>query len=178
MSPARARLMRTLERADRHGRFRIYTPVTAQGEDIYVHSKVMIVDDLLLRCGSANMNNRSMGLDSECDLMIEGEPGQDGGDRRIEALRTDLIAEHLGVSAEQVRGAFAERGSLIAAIEALRGRGRSLEPLEPEEPTALEATIAESEALDPESAGEDFEPVARPGLLAGLRSALHLTQRR
>jgi phosphatidylserine/phosphatidylglycerophosphate/cardiolipin synthase-like enzyme len=29
-----------------------------------VHAKVMVVDDRLLRVGSANLNNRSMGLDS------------------------------------------------------------------------------------------------------------------
>ena len=72
MGSARARLMRVARAADRHGRFRIYTPVTEAGEDIYVHSKIMIVDDDLLRVGSANMNNRSLGLDSECDLMIDG----------------------------------------------------------------------------------------------------------
>ena len=36
-----------------------------------IHSKVMVVDDRLLRVGSANMNNRSMGADTECDLAIE-----------------------------------------------------------------------------------------------------------
>ena len=33
-----------------------------------IHSKVMVVDDFLLRIGSANLNNRSMGTDTECDL--------------------------------------------------------------------------------------------------------------
>ncbi len=36
-----------------------------------VHSKVMIVDDGFLRVGSANLNNRSMGADTECDLAFE-----------------------------------------------------------------------------------------------------------
>ena len=36
-----------------------------------VHSKVMIVDDRFLRVGSANLNNRSMGADTECDLAFE-----------------------------------------------------------------------------------------------------------
>jgi len=30
------------------------------------------------------------------------------------------------------------------------------------------AAIADTEALDPESSGEDFEPLARPGLFAAL----------
>ena len=36
--------------------------------------------------------------------------------------------------------------------------------------TAAERKLAESQALDPESAGETFEPLARPGLLARLRA--------
>ena len=43
----------------------------AQRPHTMVHSKVMIVDDRLLRIGSANLNNRSMGTDTECDLAIE-----------------------------------------------------------------------------------------------------------
>ena len=173
MSPARARLMRLLGEADRHGRFRMYTPVTEAGEDIYVHSKTVVVDDIVLRVGSANMNNRSMGLDSECDLLIDGRrAANEGAGEAIAAIRADLLAEHLGVSPEEVEARLASAGSLIAAVEALRGGGRTLVPFTPEEPNAAERAIADSEALDPESAGEAFEPLARPGLLAGIKSFL------
>ena len=88
MSPARARLMEMLGRVDRGRRFRIYTPVTEGGEDIYVHSKITIVDDDQLRVGSANLNNRSMGFDSECDLAVDARWGGNGSARaRIGALR-------------------------------------------------------------------------------------------
>ena len=174
MGPARAELMRTLGAGKGGGRLRIYTPVTAGGEDIYVHSKIMIVDDLWLRVGSANLNNRSMGLDGECDLLIDG--AADG--ERIAATRAGLLAEHLGMAPEQVEAKFGATGSLIAAVEALRGSGRTLLPFEPPEPNALEAAIADSEALDPESAGEAFEPLARPGLLSGLRDAVRRRRHR
>ena len=39
--------------------------------DTMVHSKVMVVDDVMMRVGSANLNNRSFGLDTECDLVFE-----------------------------------------------------------------------------------------------------------
>ena len=71
MGSARALLLGRLRAADRHHRFRIYTPVTAGGADIYVHAKVVVADDRLLRVGSSNLNNRSMGFDTECDLAIE-----------------------------------------------------------------------------------------------------------
>ncbi len=179
MGPARARLMQHLAEVDRHGRFRIYTPVTAGGEDIYVHSKIMIVDDEMLRVGSANMNNRSMGLDSECDLVIDSrEEANAGAEERIAAIRCDLLAEHLGVEPAQIAARMTAKNSLIATVEALRGDGRTLLPFEPEQPNALEAKIAETEALDPESSGEAFEPLARPGLFTGLGARLGFGPRR
>src|SRR5918997_3216998 len=52
MDPARAKLLQALGKADRHGRLRVYTPVTKGGCDIYVHSKITIVDGEMLRVGS------------------------------------------------------------------------------------------------------------------------------
>jgi phosphatidylserine/phosphatidylglycerophosphate/cardiolipin synthase-like enzyme len=173
MGPARARLMNLLGQADTQGRFRIYTPVTQDGEDIYVHSKVAIVDDEILRVGSANMNNRSMGLDSECDLLLDATLDANvGASPTIAAIRAGLLAEHLGVAPEEVEAQLTATGSLIATIEALRGSGRALAPFQPDEPSRIEAAIADSEALDPEGAGDDFEAMARPKLAAGLRDAL------
>ena len=103
MSPARAKILEVLRKADRHKRLRVYTPVTAAGEDIYVHSKIMIVDGDQLRVGSANLNNRSMGLDSECDLLIDGRrKGNKGAAKAIGAVLCDLLAEHLGAAQADV----------------------------------------------------------------------------
>jgi phosphatidylserine/phosphatidylglycerophosphate/cardiolipin synthase-like enzyme len=168
MGPARARLMQSLREHDRHGRFRIYYPVTRGGEGIYVHAKLMIVDDVMLRIGSANMNNRSMGLDTECDLLVDSRLCADpAAAATIASIRTSLMAEHLGVSPETVEQNF--RGSLIATIETLRGAGRSLIPLEIREINDVEKKLADSEALDPESADDPFEPISRRKLLSGLR---------
>jgi phospholipase D1/2 len=164
MGPARYELMHSLAEQDRYGRFRIYTPVSEGGTDIYVHAKVMIVDDRFLRVGSANMNNRSMGLDSECDLTIDGS-GREGARLKIADLRTDLMAEHLGVEREEVEKCFGETGSLIGCIERLRGSGRTLVPFAPAKPNKLEKAIAMREFLDPEAPNEIFEPSVRPGLL-------------
>ncbi|MBA3525760.1 MAG: phospholipase [Sphingomonas sp.] len=172
MSPARAELIKRVRQCDTYGRFRIYTPVTAGGDDIYVHSKITIADDRQLRVGSANINNRSLGFDSECDLLIDAErPANAGASEAIDALRCDLIGEHLGVSPEMVAARLAETGSLIEAIESFHG-GRGLAPFEPDEPNDLERALVESEILDPESAGDPCEPIARPGLLAGLKARL------
>jgi hypothetical protein len=112
-----------------------------------------------------------MGLDSECDLTIDTAltANRQAGPA-ISAMLHDLLGEHLGAPAATVRQEIDRHGSLIPAIEALAGRGRTLVPLEPAEPNALEQKLADNEALDPESAGEEFEPLARPGLLARLRA--------
>ncbi|MGI8611700.1 MAG: phospholipase D-like domain-containing protein [Sphingomicrobium sp.] len=178
MSPARAKILQKLWKADRHNRLRVYTPVTVSGCDIYVHSKITIVDGELLRVGSANLNNRSMGLDSECDLLIDCDrPANAGASGRIGAILCDLLAEHLGVEANEIDRRLADSGSLVRTIEDLRAHGRTLVPLHIEEPNALEAAIAEREALDPEGPGEYFEPLARRGLLRGLRFRLPFTKR-
>ena len=170
MSPARAELMRALGEADHEKRFRIYNPLTSNGEQIYVHSKVMIVDDRMLRVGSANLNNRSMGLDSECDVMLDAANDPSGAAAKtIARIRSDLMAEHLDVSVEEVERSFDETGSLIRTIEALRSEGRTLAPFTPEEPSDLEKTLAHSESLDPESACDSFEPMAKHRLLRGMR---------
>jgi len=171
MSPARAELLERVRACDRHGRFRIYTPVTEGGEDIYVHSKITIADDRQLRVGSANLNNRSLGFDSECDLLIDADlRANAGAGDAIRELRCDLLAEHLGVSVDTVEARFAETGSLVRTIESFSGgRGRGLVPFIAKEPNAVERRLVESEAFDPESAGDPCEPIARPGLLAGLK---------
>ena len=153
MDTARYRLLELIGEADKHDRFRIYTPVTANAEPIYVHAKIMIVDDCLLRVGSSNFNNRSLGFDTECDLIIEaGSPPGNATRRRrkIIEVRNDLLAEHLGVDTALVNQFIEKTGNLIAAIDALRGAGRTLVPYVPDQPTAFEEPLAENDLLDPE----------------------------
>lgn len=53
MDSARARLVEALHQQDRYGRLRLYHPYTAGGQPIYVHAKVTVVDDEVLRVGSS-----------------------------------------------------------------------------------------------------------------------------
>ncbi len=173
MDTARARLYGALHRLDRHRRLRIYHPFTAQGEPIYVHAKMTIVDDEALHVGSSNMNSRSMRLDTECDVTIDAaHPGNEGAVPTIRALRDSLLAEHLGVPADKVAAAIESKGSLIEAVEALRGEGRSLRPYEVPDLEELEKWLADNQVLDPEGPEEIFEATTKGGLLRGLRGRL------
>ena len=64
---------------------------------LFVHSKLMIVDDSYLIMGSANFDDRSMeGVDSELDVAVIEEAG---GLDAIKGLRISLWAEHMGLLA-------------------------------------------------------------------------------
>ncbi|CAA9491020.1 MAG: Phospholipase D/Transphosphatidylase [uncultured Sphingomonadaceae bacterium] len=165
MDAARARLIRAIGRRDLRGRFGYYTPVNEAGTPIYVHAKVLIVDDQVLRIGSSNMNNRSLGLDSECDVTIDTAlPANSGMGAAIAALRTRLMAEHLNAAEADVARTFAETGSLHATAARLTRPGRALKPLPLDDFNAVEKLIADKELLDPERADGFFEPIARRGL--------------
>lgn len=156
MDGARRALLHMLWEADVHGRFAAYYPVTAGGEPIYVHAKVVVMDETLLRIGSSNLNNRSMGFDTECDLAIESaEPGDAVGRAAVE-LRNILVAEHLDVDPEVIAEATKDGGSLISTIERLRGPGRSLRPFEPGTVSDEDSVLAESALADPERASRSF----------------------
>ncbi|HXE40857.1 MAG TPA: phospholipase D-like domain-containing protein, partial [Azonexus sp.] len=160
MHVLRTRLVQRLRAADSYGRFHILYPHIdglADKTCIDLHSKLMIVDDEILRIGSANLSNRSMGLDSECDAAIEAR-----GDRRIAAVirdfRNRLLGEHLDVPAEQVEAAVHSHSSLHGAIAALAGRGRTLcalEQLPDWPPTVVELA----------SVGDPGQPVSLEGLI-------------
>jgi phospholipase D1/2 len=84
---------------------------------IHVHAKVLIVDDTFLRIGSSNLNNRSMGFDTECDLGLEAATAEHR--RAIARVRNDLIAEHWGSTAAAVERALASDGPVNEALAAL-----------------------------------------------------------
>jgi phosphatidylserine/phosphatidylglycerophosphate/cardiolipin synthase-like enzyme/uncharacterized membrane protein YdjX (TVP38/TMEM64 family) len=160
MQNLRKALIERLRSVDAGGRLRVCYPTIeglAEGSCIDVHSKILVVDDEWLRIGSANVCNRSMGLDTECDLTIEAR-GRDDVRDAITHFRDRLLGEHLGVEPERVREAVREHGSLRDAIDALRSPGRTLEPLAHES--------AGSDALMAVAGLADLEaPVTMDGLV-------------
>jgi phosphatidylserine/phosphatidylglycerophosphate/cardiolipin synthase-like enzyme len=166
MDGARVRLCHAISQRDHLQRFRIFIPRNAAGTAIYVHSKTMIVDDEIVRIGSANMNNRSMGLDSECDLFIDAaRPGNDHARAPIERLRLTLLAEHTGLNREKVRESLTRHGSMIELIENAPRTGKRLDPFVLRPLTDAEKAVADNALFDPERPEELFEPFnSRHGL--------------
>ncbi len=127
MGVLRRSVLRALREADLHNRLRVVCPVVGEVW-VHIHSKVMVVDDRLLIIGSANLCNRSMSLDTECNVAVEAD-GDATISGSIRHFRDGLIAEHLGVPEAQVTHAIDALGSVRAAIEQLQGGERLLRPV-------------------------------------------------
>ncbi|HUP97535.1 MAG TPA: VTT domain-containing protein [Usitatibacter sp.] len=164
MHVLRNRLVRRLRDADKHGKFHAYYPHVeglCEGTCLDLHSKVMIVDDEWLRVGSSNISNRSMGVDTECDVTIEAQ-----GDERDRAVvrhsRDRLIAEHCGVTVEAFQAELERSGTISAAVAKLGSPGRHLRKLEA--PEVSEALLAAA------SIGDMEKPISLDALVDGFAS--------
>jgi uncharacterized membrane protein YdjX (TVP38/TMEM64 family) len=138
MGALRDGVFRDLIAADRHQRLRLVYPLASRAHDLptFVHSKVMIVDDRLVRIGSANCSQRSLGMDTECDLAAEA--GHRHARSGVLEIRNRLLGEHLGISARDVATELARTGSIAALIDARAGEPHTLAAIElPVESVAL-----------------------------------------
>ena len=166
MGVLRARVHRRLVRADTHHRYRMYCPWLGETADpsarcLNVHSKVLAIDDDFLSIGSANLSVRSMNLDTECNLAIEarGEPRVRAA---IAALRARLLGEHLDRDHAAVAAALEREGTMIGAIDALRGEGRSLRPLGVTAEDEWASVLADQPMIDP------AEPIDVESVVSGV----------
>jgi phosphatidylserine/phosphatidylglycerophosphate/cardiolipin synthase-like enzyme len=167
MDRTRSQFVKRLRGADRHGRLQVYAPATTLGRIIIVHAKLAIIDDTLLRVGSANMNNRSTGFDTECDVAFEaGGADSDPNRGAIAALRTRLVAHWLGCDEDLVESTLRREGRLGAAIEALRASGHTrLLPIPPRALGPLAGFIAAWHLGDPVTPKDSWRPWARSAQL-------------
>ncbi len=151
MDVVRGRVVQQLADADTGHRLRLYYPQVSASHQVatMVHAKLMIADDAWLRLGSANLSNRSMGLDSECDLAVKADPGSDTA-QFIRGLLVTLLAQHLDRRQDDVSDSLERQQSLIGAIEYLREGERSLQPLEAKVDPAIDKLVPESALIDPE----------------------------
>ena len=193
MGAFRHEVFKTLIDADVHKRLRLVYPAASRAQNVptFVHSKVMVVDDVLVRIGSANFSRRSMGVDTECDLAVEardarrprrhpshprsaarGTPQPDARGRstsapaRRVALRAHRLAGRRRTHSRPDRAVAQPRA---AASEALRAVA------DPEEPMAFGPSVAElvppadaTNGLRPIPSADAEPAITLPHLAAGL----------
>lgn len=174
MDTSRARIMEALHRRDEQGRFRMYHALNEAGRGIYIHAKLLITDDEVLRIGSSNFNNRSLGFDTECDVALEAR-GDAEVSARIAAVRNDLLAEHLNKTVEEIAELFERTGSLIETIQLARGPGRTLRDYQTPDLTEIEKWLADNDAFDPKNTDDNFATIVKAPLRSlqrAMRSAV------
>ena len=164
MDQARGAVIWRLLVADVFGRFRAFYPTTPKGATIIVHSKVSVFDDRVMRVGSANLNNRSFGFDTEIELAVEGE--SENARRNIATFRDRSVGHFLGVTGDTVAKTRLEHGGLIAAIDVLNRDGR-LAPIKPARQSPLAEFIAACHLGDPCDINDAWRPGKRRERLFG-----------
>ncbi len=164
MQVLRNRLVRKLRAADKHGKFHAYYPHVeglCEGTCLDLHSKVMVVDDEWMRIGSSNMSNRSMGVDTECDVTVEAR-----GDAKVQAAirhyRNRLLAEHCGVEIDVFQKELESDATIHEVLDKLGTPDRRLRKLEA--PEVSEALMAAA------SIGDMEKPISLDALVQGFTS--------
>lgn len=149
MDAIRAHLVERVIKLDAKGRFGCYYPTIPGREEVLieVHSKVLIIDDRFIRIGSSNLANRSMGLDTECDVSMETS-GNPEAQRACIKLRNRLLAEHLDTTPQEVGASLDRTGSLIKTIGSIQRGERILRPLDTT--TLMDTILTEPFIVDPE----------------------------
>jgi phosphatidylserine/phosphatidylglycerophosphate/cardiolipin synthase-like enzyme/uncharacterized membrane protein YdjX (TVP38/TMEM64 family) len=163
MDVLRGRVLERLRAADRFHRLNLNYPKVPdlRGQCISMHSKVCIIDDDFVRVGSANLSNRSMGFDTECDLAIEAA-GDPAIRQSIAGFRHRLLAEHLGIHPEAVARELEKDGSLIGAVERLRGGTRTLAYFDGTVSADVNEVVPDEAFIDPSRPYEmQFMPAER-----------------
>jgi phosphatidylserine/phosphatidylglycerophosphate/cardiolipin synthase-like enzyme len=120
-------------------RVAVYDIENEQGTPIYVHAKVVVIDDEVALLGSDNLNRRSWTHDSELSIAVvdderddraPSDPGGrgDGARRFARSLRLELEREHLGSTEDadpSPTATFARWRERANALDAWHASGRT-----------------------------------------------------
>ncbi len=138
---------------------------------IIVHSKVTIIDDRVLRAGSTNLNHRSAGFDTECDVALEAET--DEARAAITAFRAHLVGHFLGVGEADIEAAIEREGGLGKAIDALNVHSpQRLLPLPKVKMGPVARVVAAYHLGDPVYPSDSWRPLLRRARLHEFEQAL------
>jgi phosphatidylserine/phosphatidylglycerophosphate/cardiolipin synthase-like enzyme len=167
MDRARSTALWRLKSSDVFGRFHALAPTAPAGRPVIAHAKLMVIDDRLARISSANLNNRSHGFDTECELAIEADTPEHRA--ALGALRDRLAGHWVGRGSAEVAEMHQLTGSLAQGLWALDG-GRRLRPLEARRLSLPGELIADFHIGDPTGVADSWRPWRRrDDLLAALQ---------
>jgi len=97
---------------------------------IYVHAKLMVVDDIFLSVGSSNLNRRGFEHDGEMNVLAVPEHLRRDPNNPALRLRCQLWAEHFGLPPEMGLSLFADPLSALSFFDRSWYRGSHWLPLQ------------------------------------------------
>jgi phosphatidylserine/phosphatidylglycerophosphate/cardiolipin synthase-like enzyme len=127
---------------------------------VFIHAKVLAVDDRFLLISSANASNRSMGFDTELGVAWEAPEATTS----LRRARVDLLAEHVGNAPQD----FTDSTDLVARLDAIAyqrtSRLRIHERNVDEKPGwFLSRFIPDNNVFDPDNPRKMQEALPEPG---------------
>ena len=158
------------------GIYNVATPDVVSGDEappifVYIHAKLMIIDDELFTMGSANLANRSMTVDSEINATWVAGEGDRELKQAIRRIRVRLLLEHLGEAAD-VRVVTRPEG-LVGRLDRVieQGRGRLRHHDLRQEAVNPFARAVQELACDYVDPTDGAEPLPPPSSIGGPRAA-------
>lgn len=104
-------------------------PVTfARFDDVFIHAKMMLVDDVYASIGSTNMSRRSMYHDGEISAQIVPAQLRAATVNPVRDLRCRVWADHLGIPPDAALAALADPLDALPLFERTRAAGNTLVP--------------------------------------------------
>jgi phosphatidylserine/phosphatidylglycerophosphate/cardiolipin synthase-like enzyme len=95
-------------------------------DDVFIHAKVVLVDDVYASIGSANMNRRSMFHDGEMNAMVVPGRLRAAADNPVRSIRCRLWADHLGLPPQLAESELADPIAALKHFERPRAAGNLL----------------------------------------------------
>jgi phosphatidylserine/phosphatidylglycerophosphate/cardiolipin synthase-like enzyme len=104
-------------------------PVTfARLDDVFIHAKMVLIDDVFASIGSANMNRRSMFHDGEISAQVVPGHLRAAAVNPVRDLRCRVWADHLGIPPGAALAALADPLEALLLFERTRAAGNTLLP--------------------------------------------------
>jgi hypothetical protein len=102
-------------------------PVTfSKLDDVFIHAKVMLVDDTYASIGSVNMNRRGMYHDGEISAQILPGHLRAAEDNPVLDIRCRIWGDHLGLDPTAARAALADPLEALPLLKRDRAAGNNL----------------------------------------------------
>ena len=104
-------------------------PVTfTKVDDVFIHAKLVLIDDVFASIGSVNMNRRSMYHDGEISAQVVPGRLRAAVDNPVRSLRCRIWADHLGLAVDAAESELADPLAALELFPRPRAAGNPLVP--------------------------------------------------